>query len=141
MENFPIALFLGLFYVAVPSDDHVVVRIAKTPLSPAMHLVACARPQEPLEDAPRSGLLSGVAPDERWDGFWSDESDDYFVRCTRVDGATLWFRVEDETTARRTTEPRGLDLTAARLGRVAVVVARSPNGRRMLVGSARRPHR
>ena len=107
-----------------------------------MHLVICARPQEPLEDAPRTALLEetrtrGVT-DDRWDGFWSAESDDYFVRCTSHDGTTRWFRVEDDSAPVRESEPQVVALKGNGRGRVALVVAQSPNGRRMLVGSARR---
>jgi hypothetical protein len=110
-----------------------------------MHLVACAQPQEPLESAPRSALLAESADgaDEQWDGFWSASSDDYFVRRTRLNGETQWFRLEDDADSRtpeqrEQAEPRVLMLRSAYRARVNVVVAKSPNGQRMLVGSARR---
>lgn len=109
-----------------------------------MHLVTCARPQEPFEAAPVSALLAEQTDGKRWDGFWATGSDDYFVRCTSEDGATEWFRLEDDVAAPRTgdtRETRVLQLRTANRSRVAVVVAQSPDGRRMLVGSARRTTR
>jgi len=106
-----------------------------------MHLVSCPRPQEPLEDAPRTALLSDLDEGERWDGFWSSESDAYYVRCTRRQGDVEWFELADEVAqAAPQNEPRVLALRAkgAPNSRVAVVVAQSPSGRRMLIGSARR---
>ena len=104
-----------------------------------MHLVSCARPQEPLEDAPRTALLSDLEEGERWDGFWS--SDAYYVRCTRRQGDVEWFKLADEVAAPvAANEPRVLALRpkSAPRSRVAVVVAQSPSGRRMLIGNARR---
>lgn len=109
-----------------------------------MHLVTCARPQEPFEAAPVSGLLADEKDGNRWDGFWAAGSDEYFVRCTRKDGETEWYRLEDEVGLGRTSEAREARVLALRAGnrsRVAVVVAQSPDGRRMLVGSARRTTR
>jgi hypothetical protein len=106
-----------------------------------MHLVRCSRPQEPLEDAPRTALLADHVEGERWDGFWSSQSDGYFVRCTRRQGDVEWFKLADEAAPASTqTEPRVLALRAkgATRSRVTVVVAQSPSGRRMLIGNARR---
>lgn len=105
-----------------------------------MHLVACPTPQEPLEDAPRSALLADLTEGERWEGFWS--SDLYFVRCTRADGSVEWFRLADdvqEGAPRRNEGTRVLQfpLRAPRL-QTRVLVATSPAGRRMLVGTAGR---
>lgn len=110
-----------------------------------MHLVSCASPQEPLEAAPRTALLADLKEGERWEGFWS--SDLYFVRCTRLGGEVEWFRVADEEIA----PSRGVDVRTPHRGtrvaapnsrdRVAVVIARSPNGQRMLIGSGRRTAR
>ena len=105
-----------------------------------MHLVSCATPSEPLEAAPRSALLTEVAEGEQWDAFWS--SDAYYVRRTTPAGEIEWFSVADD-------EPtRGADLRvltvrpkALARSRVSVVVAQSPDGRRMLVGNARRTNR
>jgi hypothetical protein len=109
-----------------------------------MHLVSCATPSEPLEDAPRSALLSDLTEGERWDGFWSSQSDAYFVRCTRRGGETEWFKLaDDDSAAAPRNDPRVLVLhPKVRVqSRVNVVVAQSPSGRRMLVGSARRTSR
>lgn len=110
-----------------------------------MHLVACATPQEPLEVAPRTALLTEPAEGERWEGFWS--SDLYFVRCTKDDGAVEWFKVADDDATlgprERGSETRVLPFRG-RTGasaRVAVLVAKSPEGRRMLVGTAQRAAR
>jgi len=103
-----------------------------------MHLVSCARPQEPLEDAPRTALLANHTDGEQWDGFWS--SDAYYVRCTRGEGQVEWFKLADDAPKPGGPEPRVIALRSkspAR-SRVAVVVAKSPNGLRMLVGSAQR---
>src|SRR5438309_1826504 len=109
-----------------------------------MHLVSCATPLEPLEDAPRTALLSDATEGERWDGFWSASSDHYYVRCTRAGGTTEWFKLADEEPdAGRRNEPRVIAMLpkAQAHARVSVVVARSPSGRRMLVGNARRSAR
>jgi len=102
-----------------------------------MHLVSCATPPEPLEAAPRSALLTDAVDGELWDGFWS--SDAYYVRHTTSAGEVEWFAVaDDEPTG--SVDPRVLTLrpkTRSR-SRVSVVIAQSPDGRRMLVGSARR---
>lgn len=108
-----------------------------------MHLVRCATPQEPLEDAPRSALLADLAEGEAWDGFWSSQSDAYYVRCTRTSGVTEWFQLADDV-APATIEARVLPMPRASRAvgaRVTVIVAKSPSGRRMLVGSARRTAR
>jgi len=108
-----------------------------------MHLVRCATPIEPLEDAPKTALLSDLTEGERWDGFWSLSSQAYYVRCTRIGGATEWFTLADEpSSATPRKEARVLALHPKRpQSRVTVVVARSPNGRRMLVGNAGRTSR
>jgi len=108
-----------------------------------MHLVRCAAPNEPLEDAPRTALLSDLTEGERWDGFWSSNSEAYYVRCTKVGGGTEWFTLADDAPAAQPrNEARVLALHPKRpQSRVSVVVARSPNGRRMLVGNAGRTSR
>jgi hypothetical protein len=106
-----------------------------------MHLVSCATPQEPLEAAPRTALLADLTEGERWEGFWSAASDAYYVRCTRDDGNVAWFSLADDASASEgPTDSRVLALRPkGRVqSRVAVVVARSPGGRRMLVGSTAR---
>src|SRR5437773_11829000 len=101
-----------------------------------MHLVHCARPQEPLEQAPRSGLVADSTDSEAWDGFWSGGSDDYFVRCTRSGGETEWFCMEDDAAAlgvplsvRGSDGPdaRVLEFRNARRPRGLLIVAESPN--------------
>lgn len=106
-----------------------------------MHLVSCATPSEPLEDAPRSALLADLTDGEEWAGFWS--ADSYFVRCTRANGAVEWFRLEDdasrsERTARASDATRVLQFPLRARLQTRVVVAKSPDGRRMLVGTAAR---
>jgi hypothetical protein len=115
----------------------------KKQLANIMHLVRCATPTEPLEDAPTTALLRDLTEGERWDGFWSSSSEAYYVRCTRVGGATEWFTLADEApTAGSRAEVRVLAIHPKRKpARVSVVVARSPNGRRMLVGNAGRTSR
>ena len=109
-----------------------------------MHLVSCSTPQEPLEAAPRTALLADLTEGECWDGFWS--ADTYYVRCTRTDGDVEWFEVADDEAATPSlaVEPKVLTIrpkTRPRAG-VSVVIAQSPDGRRMLVGgSARRTTR
>jgi hypothetical protein len=80
---------------------------------------------------------------ERWDAFWS--ADAYYVRRTSRIGEVEWFElVDDEPVhALTSTDARVLTLqtkTRPRT-RVTVVVAKSPDGRRMLVGSAGRAPR
>src|SRR5439155_24634591 len=82
----------------------------------------------------------GAGEAELWEGFWSD--DQYFVRRTRPAGDVQWFRLVDETSDRQPARPSGATRvlnfpTAARL-QTRVVIAQSPDGRRMLVGSASR---
>ena len=110
------------------------------PLQRIMHLVSCATPAEPLEAAPRSALLTEAAEGEQWDAFWS--SDVYYVRRTTSQGEIEWFSVADDEPT-RTADLRVLTLRPKALtrSRVSVVVAQSPDGRRMLVGSARRTNR
>jgi hypothetical protein len=110
-----------------------------------MHLVNCTRPQEPLENAPRTAVLEewrwNSGGSETWDGFWSGASDDYYVRCTSRDGTIQWFRLEDDAEAAPTAEPVTTAAQRDDRRRVALIVAKSPNGRRILVGSARRASR
>ena len=109
-----------------------------------MQLVSCATPLEPLEDAPRTALLSDLTEGERWDGFWSSNSDSYYVRCTKAGGSTEWFKLADEepgTAPRSEARVLAMHPKTRTHARVNVVVAQSPSGRRMLVGSARRTTR
>jgi hypothetical protein len=110
-----------------------------------MHLATCSPPDstESLETAPPPSavLLSDPVDGERWDGFWSPASDGYYVRRTLQDGATEWYQVADDATALpRQIETRVIELRPQQRARnhAAVIVARSPSGRRMLVGTAGR---
>ena len=110
-----------------------------------MHLVSCPppTPHEPLEAAPQTALLTDHAEGERWDGFWW--ADSYVLRCTRRGGEVEWYMLADDAElavhpAESRLQPRNGTTPDVR-SRVNVVVARSPNGHRMLVGSARRSTR
>ena len=108
-----------------------------------MHLVSCARPVEPLEDAPRSSLLTESA-NGKWTGFWSTTDEWYYARWTRVDGGEEWFRMVEEPvtpSARKATPALGVRMQApvranARR-RVMLLLARSSSARGILVGNAR----
>ncbi|HMA23083.1 MAG: hypothetical protein ACM37U_08120 [Gemmatimonas sp.] len=77
---------------------------------------------------------------ERWDAFWS--SDAYYVRCTTQHGEIQWFElVDDEPTHVMDARVLTLQTKTRPRTRVTVVVAQSPDGRRMLVGSAGRAPR
>jgi hypothetical protein len=109
-----------------------------------MHLVSCPTPQEPLEAAPQTALLMDRAEGERWDGFWS--ADSYVLRCTRRGGEIEWYMLADDAelavhSAEARSQTRNAGGAPDSRARVNVVVARSPNGHRMLVGSARRSTR
>jgi len=105
-----------------------------------MHLASCAAPPGPLEDAPRSALLTESTEAERWDAFWS--SDAYYVRRTSRVGEIQWFElVDDEPTHMIDARVLTLQTKTRPRTRVTVVVAKSPDGRRMLVGSAGRAPR
>jgi len=110
-----------------------------------MHLVTCACPQDPLENAPRTALLADAADTEgdgtRWECFWSGQSDEYFVRCTKGDGVTEWFRVEDDVATLHLPDTRVVELRPPNRRRVSLIVARASGGRHMLVGTARRTKR
>jgi hypothetical protein len=86
------------------------------------------------------------AEGERWDGFWS--ADAYVLRCTRRGGEVEWYMLADDAElashpAETRAQPRNAGAASVpdARSRVSVVVARSPNGHRMLVGSARRSTR
>jgi hypothetical protein len=109
-----------------------------------MHLVPCATPPEPLEDAPRSALLSDLTDGEHWEGFWS--ADSYFVRCTRATGDVEWFQLADDVArhdavGRVAESARVLHFPVRTRLQTRVVLAKSPDGRRMLVGTAGRAGR
>ena len=99
-------------------------------------------PQEPLEAAPRTALLADLTEGERWEGFWSSD-DAYFVRCTKENGDVNWYQLADDEAVRPKLKPATRVLsfpTPARL-QTRAIVARSPNGRGMLVGTAGRVSR
>ena len=119
-----------------------------------MHLVSCARPNEPLEDAPCSSLTIDAAKGA-WTGFWSTMDEGYYARCQHPDGSEEWFRMYEEGIGIRAT-PLGSvaaipaaptrshqgvgmdDTTRARARRrVMLLLARSTSARGILVGSAR----
>ena len=115
-----------------------------------MHLVSCARPIEPLEDAPRSSLLI-ESPSGSWNGFWSTTDESYYARWTRTDGAEEWYRLaEEEVGADGTRGTAGGKKPTPALGvrmqgpvranarrRVMLLLARSSSARTILVGNAR----
>jgi len=121
-----------------------------------MHLVSCARPNEPLEDAPCSSLLIDAAKGA-WTGYWSTTDEGYYARCQHPDGSEEWFRMYEEGIGIRATPmasvaaipaapsrvaaSRGVgmdDTTRARAQRrVMLLLARSTSARGILVGSAR----
>ena len=121
-----------------------------------MHLVSCARPNEPLEDAPCSSLMND-APKGAWTGFWSTTDEGYYARCLHPDGSEEWFRMYEEGIGIRATPMASVaaipaaparaaahpgvgmdDTTRARAQRrVMLLLARSASARGSLVGSAR----
>ena len=122
-----------------------------------MHLVSCARPIEPLEDAPCSSLLTENA-NGAWTGFWSTKDEGYYARCRHNDGSEEWFRLYEEGIGIRATPKASVaaipaaplrgqplaqlvtmdDTTRARAQRrVMLLLARSTSARGILVGSAR----
>jgi hypothetical protein len=111
-----------------------------------MRLVPCSPPSEPLVAAPRTALLRDLEPDTDWEGFWSDSTDAYYTRCTTSGGATHWYRITDETLDAASADPvqapaRVIPFRGDAMRRVSLILAASPNGRQMLVGSARRAAR
>ena len=113
-----------------------------------MHLATCSppHPNDALEDAPPPStvLLGEPVEGDRWDGFWSRLSDVYYVRRTQRDGATEWYQVADDDSVEMAPADTGvLEFRPPHRAahRVAVIVARSPSGRRMLVGTAGRAAR
>jgi hypothetical protein len=108
-----------------------------------MRLVPCSPPSEPLDAAPRTALLRDPEPGTDWEGFWSSATDGYYTRCTTLEGATHWYRITDETMELAATTPiavdaRVLPFRGDAMRRVSLIVAESPSGRPMLVGSSAR---
>jgi hypothetical protein len=111
-----------------------------------MRLVPCSPPTEPLDAAPRTALLRDLEPGSDWDGFWSRSTDAYYTRCTTGEGATHWYRISDDSEAGLTLQPavvagRVLPFRGDAMRRVSCILAASPSGRPMLVGTARRKAR
>jgi hypothetical protein len=112
-------------------------------LSLPMRLVPCSPPIEPLDAAPRTALMRDLEPGADWEGFWSRSTDAYYTRCTTSAGATHWYRISDEAdgTVGLTATPAGarvLPFRGEAMRRVSCILAASPSGRPMLVGTARR---
>lgn len=107
-----------------------------------MRLVPCSPPPEPLDAAPRTALLRDLEPGSDWEGFWSRTSDAYYTRCITSEGATHWYRISDELESGLTLSPspnaRVLPFRGDAMRRVSLILAASPSGRPMLVGTARR---
>jgi hypothetical protein len=111
-----------------------------------MRLVPCSPPTEPLDAAPRTALLGNLEPGSDWEGFWSRSTDAYYTRCITSEGATHWYRISDDSEAGVTLAPaapatRVLPFRGDAMRRVSLILAASPSGRPMLVGSARRASR
>lgn len=95
-----------------------------------------------------SALLgTEVDAGDQWNAFWS--SDAYLVRCIHADGSVEWFSVSDEPTPsvtdtrkgrRSPTGTRVIEFPLRRL-QTRVVIAKGPDGRGMLIGTARRANR
>jgi hypothetical protein len=104
-----------------------------------MRLVPCTPPTEPLDDAPRSALVGDFDAGTRWEGFWSRSSDAYYALRTDGDGSTHWFRMDDigvvETDHGVPGVVRVLPFRGSAMRRVSLVVAESPSGRSLLVGT------
>ena len=106
-----------------------------------MRLVPCSPPSEPLDAAPRTALLRDLEPGTDWEGFWSRATDGYYTRCTTREGTTHWYRITDETIdlglkPAVTADSRVLPFRGDAMRRVSLILAASPNGRQMLVGSS-----
>lgn len=111
-----------------------------------MRLVPCSPPTEPLDAAPRTALLGDLEPGTDWEGFWSRANDDYYTRCTTSEGVAHWYRIADESDAALTPAPgvpaaRVLQFRGDAMRRSSLILAASPSGRPMLVGTARRSAR
>jgi hypothetical protein len=112
-----------------------------------MRLVPCSPPSEPLDAAPQTALLCDLEPGTDGEGFWSQSTGTYYTRCTTREGATHWYRISDDSEAGLTQDPpaspttRVLPFRGDAMRRVSLILAASPSGRPMLVGSARRAAR
>src|SRR3954464_10246058 len=104
-----------------------------------MRLVPCSPPPQPLDAAPRTALLRDLEPGTVGEGFWSRSTDAYYTRCTTSEGTTHWYRISDDAEAglglARTSGARVLPFRGDAMRRVALILAESPSGRPMLVGT------
>ena len=111
-----------------------------------MRLVPCSPPTEPLDTAPRTALLRDLEPGTVGEGFWSRSTDAYYTRCTTREGAIHWYRISDDSDGGLTLTPsdpsvRVLPFRGDAMRRSSLILAASPSGRQMLVGTARRSAR
>ena len=100
-----------------------------------MRLVACEKPEGPLEAAPRSALL--VESDlPAGDGFWGDD-DRYYARV-EADGSVRWYTLENAPagTPRALSAVSDVPVTSEPPRRLALV-ARGGGDRQMLVWATR----
>ena len=100
-----------------------------------MRLVPCSAPLEPLDTAPQTPLFNEVEQSGIWAGFWSHSNDSYYARCTTGEGAVRWYQITDEGISSDVDSARVLPFRGDAMRRVSVIVAASPSGRQMLVGS------
>jgi len=100
-----------------------------------MRLVPCSAPPEPLDRAPQTALQNEVEQGGKWDGFWSHSNDAYYARCISRDGAVRWYHITDEGISAKAEPARVLPFRGDAMRRASVIVAESPSGRPMLVGS------
>src|SRR5580765_3277072 len=100
-----------------------------------MRLVPCSAPSEPLDSAPQTPLLNEVEQRGSWAGFWSHSNDAYYARCTSREGTVRWYQIADEGASADAESARVLPFRGDAMRRVSVIVAASPSGRPMLVGS------
>ena len=129
--------------LCLPTCGAVALLVVDQVQSPDMRLVPCSPPSEPLDAAPRTALLRDPEPGTDWDGFWSQATDAYYTRCTTREGAMHWHRITDETMELAganpvSMAPRVLPFRGDGMRRVALILAASPSGRPMLVGSSAR---
>src|SRR5258708_40216416 len=108
-----------------------------------MRLVPRSPPLEALDASPRTALLRDPEPGTDWEGFWSRATDAYYTRCATQEGTTHWYRIPDETMELAganpvTTAARVLPFRGDAMRRVSLILAASPSGRPMLVGSSAR---
>lgn len=133
----------GIPILCVPTSGDIAANAFDHAPPRDMRLVPCSAPPEPLDAAPRTALLRDLEPGTDWEGFWSRTTDGYYTRCTTTAGATHWYRISDElkdtiSVPLSAPGPRMLPFRGAAMRRLSLVLAASPNGRPMLVGSSAR---